>query len=114
MFSSKVGSVEVLVDYEKVSQEADPVQHLIDRAVSEVMLQKKYSDEERRFLQKDARLRESARKGWLKVRSRATSVPFDRYKSEKKGAEFHAPPTQYRMKLYYDRPGTRGFLEREV
>jgi hypothetical protein len=108
------GSVELQLDWATLSAEADPVSHIVGKAVSEVTLTKDYNTSEADFLKQDPILKDSARRAYLHIRKKATRVPHDQYKAQKSGKEFVTPPTQYRVTLHYSHPASRGWMDREV
>ena len=114
LLAPRKGTAHIVIDYSVLSQQSDPVQFLVDQVASEVALANDYSASEVAFVKQGETLRRSAKVVYMKIRARANAVPFDQYRAQRKGREFTAPPTTYRATLHYDRPGTRGRMEREV
>ena len=113
MWSGRTGTVDLTIDYTTLSTQPNPVDTLVEMAVSELSLSHDYSNEETIFVKRDSVLRDSAKRAYLKMRKAQNAVPFDQFKAQKKGEEFHTPPATYRIALKYSKPHTRGFMDRQ-
>jgi hypothetical protein len=108
------GKIVIEIDGKALLAAQDGPAFVKAQALQEIRLQSHYDEHEMEFVEKDETFIESCEKAYLKVRDAASGREWKDAKVADKGETPTHAPFRWKIGIHYERPGTRGWLDREM
>lgn len=111
---SGTGHVRVQLDWPSLQQAENPPEYISGQAQRALLYNHRYSEAEVRVVAHDPLFQKSCEKAYQLCRRLAERRWLRDQKSWKKGMDPGAAPMEWRVRIAFHRPRTRGFGDREI